>query len=1056
MEQSTDRSRPARCEECGAELDSDSRSSGPCPLCRIGLAIGETRTDHSDDPVGSPGPPPTQAIGPYRVLEVLGEGGMGIVYLAQQDKPIRRRVAIKVLKAGMDTREVLARFEAERQMLSVMDHPNIARALDAGETHRGRPYFVMELVKGEPIARYCDRHQLSIPDRLKLLVPVCRAIQHAHHKGIIHRDLKPSNILVTSIDGAPVAKIIDFGIAKATGLPLSDRTMFTRRGQMLGTPEYMSPEQAENSGQDVDSRTDVYSLGVVLYELLTDATPFDRDSLRCAGLAEIQRILREEEPLRPSAKVVSLPGRRGSRTTRRETDTRALSKRLQNDLDWIVLKAMSKDRTRRYETADALAEEIERYLRDEPVMAGPPNAAYRLRKLARRNRVALALTAAIGFGVVAASTGLAYALLESNRQRIRVESALGEAERARGEAEAVVGFLEGMLAAVDPAKQGRDVTVREVLDEASSSIKTRFTDQPLVEARLRATIGSTYKALGVRDAAAPHLERAGAIRREVLGEDDPLTLGSMSDLGGLLMLESRFDEAVAILEEALELSRGIVGASDPVVLDIMGNLGTTYGQQGRYEEAVPLLEETLHISRATLGDEDRVTLVLLSTLANLHETQGRFDEAEPMLQEVVRAGRRVHGSEHPDTLIWLNNLAAHYMNVGRYDQAEPLFEEALRLEKKILGDEHPNTLAGMNGLAVLYMYQGRYDEAEALLENSLKISQRVLGYENLSTITTLSNLAGLYSQRGRPAEAASLVREVLPAVRQALGAEHVYTASLMSNFGVFLYDQGRDAEARSVFEDALRALRVAVGGEHPSTLTAMNMLGMLHLRAGRYDEAEQSFKQVMETRGRTLGEEHLSTVKSANNLATVLFYQGRHDEAEPIFDRLAEITRRTLGEEHPETLTNQNSRARFYKATGRYDDAERLYETAREGRRRVLGEEHPATLAVTGELGDLYSLLGRAEEAERMLGQALEVATRDLAQSHPVRIELRRLLALAHFRQERYAEAETLLLGLYEALPDEPWMQRGKTARVIADLYAAWGRAEQTAVWRDRAEARRR
>ncbi len=429
---------------------------------------------HHATPIDTP-----QHIGPYRILSLLGEGGFGAVYVAEQSQPVRRRVAVKVIKAGMDTRAVLARFEAERQALALMDHPNISKVLDAGATDNARPYFVMELVKGEPITDYCNRHDLDITQRINLLIQVARAVQHAHQKGIIHRDIKPSNILVTLVDGKPVPKVIDFGIAKATTGPLTEHTIYTREGQLIGTPEYMSPEQAEMSGLDIDTRTDVYALGVLLYELLTGVLPFDSETLRKASGAEIQRIIRETQPPRPSTRLSSI-----ARTSDAAEDSRTVARRLRGDLDWIVLMAMEKDRTRRYPTADALADDLIRFLQHEPVLAGPPSTAYRLRKFARRNRPLIATASAIALIILAALATISIALVQVSRQRDAATS-------AREESEAVTQFLADMLAAVDPAEQGKDVTVRAVLDQAANLIDDQFPDQPAVRARLLHVVGRT-------------------------------------------------------------------------------------------------------------------------------------------------------------------------------------------------------------------------------------------------------------------------------------------------------------------------------------------------------------------------------------------------------------------------------------------------------------------------------------------------------------------------------------------------------------------------------------
>ncbi|HKB00814.1 MAG TPA: serine/threonine-protein kinase, partial [Gemmataceae bacterium] len=354
-------------------------------------AAGTAIETTADGPAAGPAAG-TWIAGRYKLVEVINEGGMGTVWLAEQTEPVRRQVALKLIKPGMDSKQVLARFEAERQALAIMDHPNIAKVLDGGVTHESRPYFVMELVKGEPITRYCDENRLTPKERLELFVPVCEAVQHAHQKGVIHRDLKPGNVLVAPYDGKPVPKVIDFGIAKAAGQPLTEKTLFTGLGAIIGTPEYMSPEQAQLNNQDIDTRSDVYSLGVLLYELLTGTTPLERGRVKESGLLEALRVVREDETPRPSTRLTAtedLP----SIASNRNLEPRQLSRQVKGELDWIVMKALEKDRARRYETASAFVADVRRYLHDEPVQACPPSASYRLRKFARRNKRALAAAA---------------------------------------------------------------------------------------------------------------------------------------------------------------------------------------------------------------------------------------------------------------------------------------------------------------------------------------------------------------------------------------------------------------------------------------------------------------------------------------------------------------------------------------------------------------------------------------------------------------------------------------------------------------------------------------
>src|SRR5712691_3500222 len=432
-----------------------------------------------------------EMIGPYRLLQRVGEGGMGEVWLAEQTRPVRRQVALKIIKAGMDTTQVVARFEAERQALAVMDHPAIARVFDAGATPEGRPYFVMEYVRGEGIASYCNKHKLSIPSRIDLFLQVCDGVQHAHQKGIIHRDLKPSNILVTVQDDRPVPKIIDFGVAKAITQHLTDRTLYTEQGVLIGTPEYMSPEQAEMTVLDIDTRTDVYALGVVFYELLTGALPFDGKALREKGLDEIRRTIREIDPPRPSTRVTTLAA--SSETN--ERTTRELARDLRGDLDWITMRAMEKDRTRRYGSASELATDLRRHLYNLPVLASPPGATYRVGKFVRRHRLGVAAASTLVVLLVAFAATMA---IQARRIAIERDRANREAQAAK----AVSDFLVGLFKVSDPGEAlGNSLTAREVLDKGARQIEETLNGQPAVRARLEAAIGTVYTNLGLYTAA---------------------------------------------------------------------------------------------------------------------------------------------------------------------------------------------------------------------------------------------------------------------------------------------------------------------------------------------------------------------------------------------------------------------------------------------------------------------------------------------------------------------------------------------------------------------------
>jgi eukaryotic-like serine/threonine-protein kinase len=673
---------------------------------------------------------PGTRIGPYKLLQPIGEGGMGVVYMAEQEKPIRRRVALKVIKAGMDTDQVVARFEAERQALALMDHPNIARVLDAGATESGRPFFVMELVHGIPITEYCDQARLTPRQRLELFVPVCQAIQHAHQKGIIHRDLKPSNVLVTLHDGRPVPKVIDFGVAKAISQRLTERTMFTQFGAVIGTLEYMSPEQAEWSGLDIDTRSDIYTLGILLYELLTGTTPLERAKLHQAGYAEILRRIKEEEPPKPSTRLSASQPALASIAARRRTEPAKLTRLVRGELDWIVLKALENDRTRRYETANELARDIERYLHDEPVEACPPSAMYRLRKLARKHRAAMATLA--GFAAViliAAIVSTLLAIRATTAERL-ASRRLTESEEARRQAEAVSRRLVEMFRRTDPILDGRQLKVVDLLDQTTRDLDAEFPGASKIKGELLHTLGGTYHGLGLYDRAAELLARALSVRQAALGPDHPDTLYSMYELAATYMECDRVNEATPRFEEALRLRKARLGPDHPDTLESMFGLAWAYMTAGRLDEATWLSEELLRLRKAKLGPDHPDTFYSMSAVAVAYRGNTRFFEAIPLLEEALKLRKAKLGLDHVWTLQSMWILAWVYQDADRLDEAIRLSEEALELYKAKLGPDHPDTLitraVRAGALGRMRLQQKKYAEAEPLLREDLTSRKRVM------------------------------------------------------------------------------------------------------------------------------------------------------------------------------------------------------------------------------------------------------------------------------------------------------------------------------------------
>ncbi len=751
---------------------------------------------------------PGTRIGPYKLLQLIGEGGFGSVFMAEQERPVQRKVALKIIKLGMDTRQVVARFEQERQALAMMDHPNIARVLDAGATETGRPYFVMDLVKGEPIADYCDKHNLTIQERLELFGQVCSAVQHAHTKGIIHRDIKPSNILVSTQDGRPAAKVIDFGIAKATGSKLTEKTLFTEHRQLIGTPEYMSPEQAEGS-LDIDTRTDVYSLGVLLYELLTGSTPFGGDSLRHAAYGEIQRIIREVDPPNPSARLSQSAETLASVAANRRSEPQRLGAIVRGELDWIVMKALEKDRQRRYESASGLATDIQRYLTGEAVTAAPPGRIYKLRKTIRRNRGKVTAAAAVAASLLVGVVGFAWQARQAASQRDVAVAARDAAELERRRAESIAQFIRTALQTSDPHQGGdQGMLVADAMLRAVAQIdQGEFKDQPKVEASLLLTISNILRGNGRSREALPLAQRALSLYRQIYPQDHEDVAAAMDNLAQVQHAEGMIDEPEPLLVQALEMRRRLFPGDNAGVATSLDNLASERDFLGRTVEAEAMYVEALEMRRRLFPGNHPDVALSLANAAFARHAQGDYTKAQELYTQALEMRRALFKGDHPATAMSLNSLAYVLQDQGKLAEADPIFVQALEMHRRLFKGDHPDIAMGLNNLGFLRKAQNRLEDAEQLLQQALEMCERLYPGDHPNVEMPLSSLADVRAARGHAAEAEPLYIRSLEMNRRLYHGDEVRTAKSLFSLAQVRRTLGRKPEARQNFDESIAMLR---------------------------------------------------------------------------------------------------------------------------------------------------------------------------------------------------------------------------------------------------------
>lgn len=818
------------------------------------------RAEHHESAAAEGAPAGPQRTGKYTIVGVLGEGGMGVVYLAEQDRP-RRKVALKVIRPGLLTPRMLRRFEHESQILGRLQHPGIAQIHEAGMADHGsgpQPYFAMEHVEGLPLAEYAKAKALPTRARLGLFIKVCEAVHHAHQKGVVHRDLKPGNILVTA-DGQP--KVLDFGVARAVDSDVQSATMQTDMGQLVGTLPYMSPEQVAGDVTELDTRSDVYTLGVILYELLSGKLPH---AVSGKTIPEAVRIIGLEEPVPLSVANSTLRG----------------------DLQTIVAKALEKDKLRRYQSASELAADVIRYLRDEPISARPPSSWYLFRKFAARNRALVGGVAAAFVLLALGVVGTTWQAVEATRGRKQADVQKGVAMAAEGRAreesdtsKEINDFLISMLNAVNPEEaQGHEPTVREIVDKAAAGIGDRFKDRPRVEMAVRETIGHTYSGL------------------------------------------SRFADSQAQYKVVADLATREYGPEDRQTLTARRNLLGTMAELGQYEKAEPELKEVIAILERVYGKDDPDAAMAGMDLGRIYQETGRTKQAEPLLRRAVEIGRKTRGELDVQVITALHNLGTALKDSQDTEGAIEILREALKLRLRVHGPLHPDTLYTKNNLGAALAKSnapGAHEEAEAMIRETLADRTKVLGADHTATLTTLSNLAVLLTEQKKYLEALPMVERAYEGWRVKLGEEHPKTLVALANLAFVYEDVGRADDAEKMYRKAIEGRKHTSGGKDPDTWSVLNNLAMLLQKQGKLEEAEGNYREVLSMCEPALPKDHLYTAIFRSNFGECLTQEGKLEEAERVLTASREVLQGKLGPGHVRTQKVLERLAALYDKQGR-------------------------------------------------------------------------------------------------------------------------------------------
>jgi eukaryotic-like serine/threonine-protein kinase len=937
-------------------------------------------------------------MGAYRLLEPIGEGGMGTVFKAEQRYPVKRLVAIKLIKPGYDTEEVIARFESERQALARMDHGGIARVLDAGADDRGRPYFVMEYVPGVPITRFADEAKLTINQRLELFTQVCEAIAHAHTKGIIHRDLKPSNILAHFADGQPVVKTIDFGIAKAlSGDRLTDHTFDTSRGKPIGTYEAMSPEQAAAS-VDIDTRSDVYSLGVLLYELLSGTRPFERSRYAGADDQEIRRIIREIDPARPSHQLRALGPEGEKMAAARGMGLAGLERQLRSELEWIPLMAMRKDRARRYAGVLELAADVRNYLENRPLVAGPESRVYRLRKFERRNRAAVLMMVAF-MVVVGAFVGSYIRGIRSEQKKTQAALELvqkkhleagaqrDEARRQQQNAAAVNRFLGDMLRSADPKRlYGDKVTVLEAIQAAMQALdRGEMDDQPMVEAALRETIGNTLAGLGRFNDAEPNFRKALELRQKVLPPNDPEVAAALNHMGVFLRSQRKFYEAERVHREALKIRVQKLPPGDPAIAVSLGNLASALQGQDRNWHAEPLYRQALEIQRRAFPTAHPDLAESIDSLAGILRNLKNPEAAQPLAREALAMRRLTLERNHPDLANTIQTLAVVLRDQGNYAEAEKLSREALAIYEEVMPPDHLEIITSVLSLAKVLKLQKKFEEVEPLLLEARAMLERAIDQRRNQVERNAPDLANhlhllaqMYAEDKEWDEAQKLLTEGLEVTEKARPLDKFNLARAQCELGGVLEAQKKWLEAEQMYQKALANSQAVLPEDDPAIVKHLQLVGRILRRQKRYEEAAQFIRKAVYINRKSIPAGHPHMAGSISAQARIEYSLGDVELAKTLQRESIELSRRAKTREHSDIARRLSMLGEWLWAEGKLDEAEELLREAVEMDRNAIEVDGGELASDLLQLGRVQRDKKKPQEAVLLMREALQIQLEEL------------------------------------------------------------------------------